>query len=129
MVTPFVNAGYRVLAPDLPGFGKSDKPSERGDYSYARHVAWMQDWLRVMDLTDIVLICQDWGGPIGMRLVAGEPLRFARVVTANTMLPTGDHAAGEAFERWQKFSQETPVFPAGQIVSKGCVKPLVQRVQ
>ena len=124
MVTPFVNAGYRVLAPDLPGFGKSDKPSERGDYSYARHVAWMQDWLRALDLQDIIVICQDWGGLIGMRLVADEPHRFARVVTANTMLPTGDHAAGEAFERWRKFSQETPVFPTGQIVNKGCVSEL-----
>ena len=119
MVPLFTVAGYRVLAPDLPGFGKSDKPSKRSDYSYARHVAWMQDWLGVMDLQDIVLICQDWGGLIGMRLVADEPQRFARVVTANTMLPTGDHAAGEAFERWRTFSQETPVFPAGQIVNKG----------
>jgi haloalkane dehalogenase len=124
MVPLFTQAGYRVLAPDLPGFGKSDKPSERDDYTYARHVAWMQDWLRAMDLQDIVLICQDWGGLIGMRLVAGDPQRFARVVTANTMLPTGDHSPGEAFIRWQKFSQETPVFPTGQIVSKGCVKPL-----
>jgi haloalkane dehalogenase len=124
MVPLFTGAGYRVLAPDLPGFGKSDKPSERADYSYARHVAWMQDWLRAMDLQDIVLICQDWGGLIGMRLVADEPHRFARVVTANTMMPTGDHAAGEAFERWQKYSQETPVFPTGQIVNKGCVSGL-----
>ena len=124
MVPLFTKAGYRVLAPDLPGFGKSDKPSKRSDYSYARHVAWMQDWLGVMDLQDIVLICQDWGGLIGMRLVADEPQRFARVVTANTMLPTGDHAAGEAFERWRTFSQETPVFPAGQIVNKGCVSEL-----
>lgn len=124
MVPLFTGAGYRALAPDFPGFGKSDKPSERADYSYARHVAWMQDWLRAMDLQDIVLICQDWGGLIGMRLVADEPHRFARVVTANTMLPTGDHAAGEAFEQWRKFSQETPVFPTGQIVNKGCVSEL-----
>lgn len=128
MVDPFVQAGYRVLAPDLPGFGKSDKPSERADYSYARHVAWMQDWLRAMDLRDIVLICQDWGGLIGMRLVAADPDRFARVVTTNTMLPTGDHAAADAFMNWQKFSQETPVFPTGQIVSKGTVGGLSSAV-
>jgi haloalkane dehalogenase len=124
MVTPFVDAGYRVLAPDLPGFGKSDKPSQRSDYSYARHVAWMQDWLRAMDLQDIILICQDWGGLIGMRLVAEDPQRFARVVTTNTMLPTGDQAAGDAFLQWQKFSQDVPVFPTGQIVSKGTVNGL-----
>ena len=124
MVAPFVEAGYRVLAPDLPGFGRSDKPSKRTDYSYARHVAWMQDWLEAENLSDIILICQDWGGLIGMRLVADAPHRFARVVTANTMLPTGDHAAGDAFMRWQKFSQEVPVFDTGKIVSKGTVQEL-----
>jgi len=124
MVAPFVQAGYRVLAPDLPGFGKSDKPSRRTDYSYARHVAWMQDWLRGLDLQNIILICQDWGGLIGMRLVAAEPGRFARVVTTNTMLPTGDFAAGDDFLKWQKFSQEVAVFPTGQIVNKGTVRGL-----
>ena len=124
MVMPFVEAGYRVLAPDLPGFGKSDKPSKRSDYSFARHVAWMQDWLRALDLQDIILICQDWGGLIGMRLVADDPHRFARVVTTNTMLPTGDHAAGDAFLQWQKFSQDVPVFPTGQIVGRGTVNGL-----
>jgi haloalkane dehalogenase len=124
MVAPFVGAGYRVVAPDLPGFGKSDKPAVRTDYTYARHVAWMQDWLRAMDLNNIILICQDWGGLIGMRLVAAEPQRFARVVTSNTMLPTGDHSPGEAFMKWQQFSQEVPVFPTGKIVGGGTVKGL-----
>lgn len=128
MVTPFVQAGYRVIAPDLPGFGKSDKPGKRADYSYARHVQWMQDWLRGMDLQDIVLICQDWGGLIGLRLVAAEPNRFARVVTTNTMLPTGDHSPGEAFLKWQQFSQDVLVFPAGQIVGKAVVTPLPDAV-
>jgi len=128
MVTPFVQGGYRVVAPDLPGFGKSDKPGKRTDYSYARYVAWMLDWLRAMDLHNIILICQDWGGLIGMRLVAAEPDRFARVVTTNTMLPTGDHSPGEAFMQWQKFSQEVPVFPVGQVISKGVVTPLPDAV-
>ena len=124
MVTPFTQAGCRVVAPDLPGFGKSDKPARRTDYSYARHVAWMQDWLQAMDLQNIILICQDWGGLIGLRLVAAEPDRFARIVTSNTMLPTGDHSPGDAFMQWQKFSQEVPVFPTGQIVHKGTVAGL-----
>jgi haloalkane dehalogenase len=128
MVTPFVQAGYRVVAPDLPGFGKSDKPGKRADYSYARHVQWMQDWLQAINLQDIVLICQDWGGLIGLRLVAAEPHRFARVVTTNTMLPTGDHGPGEAFLKWQQFSQDVPVFPAGKIVGKGVVTPLPEAV-
>ncbi len=128
MVTPFVQAGYRVVAPDLPGFGKSDKPGKRADYSYARHVQWVQDWLQAINLQDIVLICQDWGGLIGLRLVAAEPHRFARVVTTNTMLPTGDHGPGEAFLKWQQFSQDVPVFPAGKIVGKGVVTPLPEAV-
>ena len=128
MVTPFVQAGYRVVAPDLPGFGKSDKPASRTDYSYARHVAWMQDWLQAMDLNNIILICQDWGGLIGLRLVAAEPQRFARVVTSNTMLPTGDHSPGEAFLKWQQFSQEVPVFPTGKIVNGGTVTNLPDEI-
>lgn len=128
MVSPFVDAGYRVVAPDLPGFGKSDKPSARTDYTYARHVAWMQDWLRAMDLNDIILICQDWGGLIGLRLVAAEPQRFARVVTSNTMLPTGDHNPGEAFKKWQRFSQEVPMFPTGKIINGGTVMELPDEV-
>ena len=128
MVSPFVDAGYRVVAPDLPGFGKSDKPSARTDYTYARHVAWMQDWLQAMDLNDIILICQDWGGLIGLRLVAAEPQRFARVVTSNTMLPTGDHNPGEAFKKWQKFSQEVPLFPTGKIINGGTVTELPDEV-
>jgi len=128
MVLPFAAAGYRVLAPDLPGFGKSDKPSKRSDYTYARHVAWMQDWLRAQALRDIILVCQDWGGLIGMRLVADDPDRFAGVVTTNTMLPTGDHPAGEAFLKWQAYSQQVPVFPVGQIVSKGTVSGLSESV-
>ena len=128
MVSPFVDAGYRVVAPDLPGFGKSDKPSARTDYTYARHVAWMQDWLRAMDLNNIILICQDWGGLIGLRLVAAEPHRFARVVTSNTMLPTGDHDPGEAFKKWQSFSQEVPMFPTGKIINGGTVTELPDEV-
>lgn len=124
MVAPFVDAGYRVIAPDLPGFGKSDKPAKRTDYSYARHLTWLQDWLRALDLKNIILICQDWGGLLGLRLVADEPERFARVVTTNTMLPTGDHSPGEAFTNWQSFSQQVPVFPAGKIVHKGTVSGL-----
>ena len=88
----------------------------------------MSDWLQAMDLQNIILICQDWGGLIGMRLVAAEPGRFARVVTTNTMLPTGDHSPGDAFLQWQKFSQETPVFPAGQIVNKGSATALPEEV-
>lgn len=116
-------AGHRVVAPDLIGFGKSDKPADRDDYTYERHVAWMSDWLLANDLTDITLFCQDWGGLIGLRLVAAFPDRFARLVIANTGLPTGT-GWSEGFENWRAFSQRIETFPTGFIVNGGCVRDL-----
>lgn len=119
MIPAFVAQGYRAVAPDLIGFGRSDKPTERKDYTYARHVGWMVEWLQKTDLRNITLFCQDWGGLIGLRLWAEMPDRFARVVVANTALPTGDQPMGKAFDDWRKFSQEVPVFPAGGILQAG----------
>ncbi|WP_367187615.1 haloalkane dehalogenase [Pseudomonas sp.] len=128
MIPLLVAAGHRVIAPDLIGFGRSDKPTQRQDYSYQRHVDWMQSLLEQLDLKRVTLVCQDWGGLIGLRLVAENPERFARVLAANTMLPTGDHNPGEAFRNWQKFSQEVPVFPAGGVIKGGTVSALPQAV-
>lgn len=119
MIPVIADAGHRVVAPDLVGFGRSDKPTEQSDYTYARHVAWMADWLEQIDLTGITLVCQDWGGLIGLRLVAQMPDRFARVVVANTALPTGDQPMGEAFKAWREFSQTVPDFDSGRIVYGG----------
>ena len=124
MIGPLTAAGHRVIAPDLVGFGRSDKPAERDDYTYQRHVNWMQQVLEQLALTNITLVCQDWGGLIGLRLVAENPDRFARVVAANTMLPTGDHHPGDAFLKWQEFSQNTPIFPAGKIIQTGLALPI-----
>ncbi len=128
MIPILVAAGHRVIAPDLIGFGRSDKPTRREDYSYQRHVGWMQSVLDQLQLERITLVCQDWGGLLGLRLVAAHPERFARVVAANTMLPTGDHNPGEAFKNWQKFSQEVPVFSAGGVIKGGTINPLPQAV-
>jgi len=118
MIPPFAEAGFRAIAPDLVGFGRSDKPVRRDDYTYQRHVDWMHGLLfDTLDLGGINLVCQDWGGLIGLRLVAEHPDRFARVVAANTLLPTGDDPPGPAFEAWRKFSQEVPVFPTGRIIA------------
>lgn len=117
MIPVLVDAGLRVIAPDLPGFGRSDKPSKRSDYTYQRHVNWMQSALDQLDINNITLVCQDWGGLIGLRLLAENPDRFVRAVAANTMLPTGDHDPGQAFLDWRKFSQEVPEFPVGGIIS------------
>ena len=128
MIGPVAEAGHRVIAPDLVGFGRSDKPTERDDYSYARHVAWMQAVLDQLDLRNITLFCQDWGGLIGLRLVAANPDRFARVIAANTMLPTGDHDPGEAFLKWQTFSQTSPSFPVGKVIQTGLARPVSEDI-
>jgi len=129
MIPVLADAGLRVIAPDLVGFGRSDKPTKRTDYTYARHVAWLTAHVfGALDLRDITLVCQDWGGLLGLRLVAAEPDRFAAVVAANTFLPTGDGKPGDAFLAWQKFSQETPEFPVGRIVSGGCTTDLADDV-
>ncbi|MBM3731062.1 MAG: alpha/beta fold hydrolase [Actinobacteria bacterium] len=120
MIRGFVAAGHRVIAPDLIGFGRSDKPAAMADYTYERHVAWMSDWLVANDLSKLTLVCQDWGGLIGLRLVAAFPDRFARIVTANTFLPTGDRDPGAAFRAWREYSQATPDFNVGNIVQGGC---------
>jgi haloalkane dehalogenase len=125
MIPPLVAAGCRVIAPDLVGFGRSDKPADREDYTYARHVSWLSSHVfDALDLRGITLVCQDWGGLLGLRLVAADPDRFDAVVAANTYLPTGDGRPGEAFLNWQKFSQETPQFPVGAIINGGCTTDL-----
>lgn len=122
MIPLFNDAGHRVIAPDLIGFGRSDKPTSPSDYTYERHVAWMSEWLVRNDLRRLTLVCQDWGGLIGLRLLAAFPDRFNRLVVANTFLPIGDRPPGEAFMAWRKYSQEVPVFNVGRIVEGGCAR-------
>lgn len=125
MIPAFLEKGHRVVAPDLIGFGRSDKPTKTSDYTYERHVEWMCQWLIANDLRGLTLVCQDWGGLIGLRMVAAHPDRFARVVVSNTGLPRGDHPLSDAFMKWQKYSQTTPVFNVGKLVEGGCAsKPL-----
>jgi haloalkane dehalogenase len=124
LVPILVDAGLRAVAPDLVGFGRSDKPARREDYTYQRHVDWLRGFVEAAGLRAITLVCQDWGGLLGLRLVAEHPDWFARVVVANTFLPTGDTPVGPAVLAWRKYSQETPRFHAGGIVKGGCAKPL-----
>jgi haloalkane dehalogenase len=129
MIPVLVDAGLRCVAPDLVGFGRSDKPAARSDYTYARHVEWMrQALLDGVGVSGATLVGQDWGGLIGLRLVAENPDRFARVVLANTGLPTGDHPMTDAFLAWQRYSQETPNFHVGGIVRGGCATELSEEV-
>lgn len=128
MIPVFVSAGLRAIAPDLVGFGRSDKPAKREDYTYLRHVNWITRFIQKLDLSGITLVCQDWGGLIGLRIAAEHQELFARIVAANTGLPTGDGPIGDAFMAWRKFSQETPTFPIGQIIQGACVSGLPPEV-
>lgn len=128
MIPPLVAAGFRAVAPDLIGFGRSDKPAARDDYTYQRHMDWITAFVTALDLGDITLVCQDWGGLLGLRLAAEQPQRFARIVAANTLLPTGDRRPPDAFFVWQQFSQTVPELPVASIIKSGCQKPLAPEV-
>jgi haloalkane dehalogenase len=123
IIADLAGKGLRAIAPDLIGFGRSDKPAERSDYTYERHVAWMSAWLTALDLQQIVLFCQDWGGLIGLRLVAAFPERFTAVVVSNTGLPTGE-GMSDGFKAWLDFSQRVPELPIGFILNGGCARDL-----
>lgn len=123
MIPPVAAAGLRVLAPDLIGFGRSDKPAAREDYSYAAQVGWIRHWIEALDLTGITLVCQDWGSLIGLRLAAESPERFAAIVLSNGGLPDGTPIS-RAFNVWKGFSRLSPWFPIGRIVQAGSKRRL-----
>jgi haloalkane dehalogenase len=126
---PIVSAaGHRVVAPDLIGFGKSDKFTDAGKYTYQMHVDSVVNLIEVLDLERMTLVCQDWGGLIGLRIAAEHPDRFSRIVAANTALPTGDERIPIAFKVWRAFSQMTPVFPVGGLIRFACKTKLTKGV-
>jgi len=119
MIPPLVDAGHRVLAPDLIGFGRSDKPSAIADYTYLRHVEWVTAWFDALDLRDVTMFVQDWGSLIGLRIAAEQPHLVSRIVVGNGFLPAGQQPANIAFRTWRAFARYTPVLPCGLIVSAG----------
>jgi haloalkane dehalogenase len=128
MIAPLVAAGQRCVAVDLVGFGRSDKPVDQADYTYQRHVDWVTKAIDALGLDQITLFGQDWGGLIGLRLVAAQPQRFARVCAANTFLPTGDRDPGPAFKAWREYSQTTPEFHVGGIIKGGTARGVSEDV-
>jgi haloalkane dehalogenase len=124
MIPILVSAGMRVLVPDQVGFGRTDKPTKRSDYTYENHVQWMSAWLESVDAKDITLFCQDWGSLIGLRMVAEMPDRFARIALSNGGLPTGKEKIPKAFHIWRAFAMYSPWFPIGKIVRFGCAQGL-----
>jgi len=125
MITPLAKGGCCVIAPDLIGFGRSDKPTQISDHTYARHVGWLRSLLvDVLELSDVTLFGQDWGGLLGLRLVAQEPALFARVVASNTGLPTGDHKMPDVWWAFRRAVVTAEVLDIGRLVASGCVRGL-----
>ena len=129
MIPPLADGGHRVLAPDLIGFGRSDKPSRIGDYSYLRHVEWVTSWLESLDLRDVTLFVQDWGSLIGLRIAAEQSDRIARIVVANGFLPTAQRRTSPAFYAWRAFARYSPVLPAGRLVAAATVHKVPAEVR
>ena len=122
---PLVSAaGHRVLAPDLIGFGKSDKPDQISDYSYDHHIGWLSSWLKALKLKNITLVCQNWGSLLGLRLAAEHPDLFQRIIVGNGMLPTGETPVPAMFSLWKAFATHSPWLPIGRIVQMGTERAL-----
>jgi haloalkane dehalogenase len=125
VIPVLAGAGLRVIAADLIGFGRSDKPAEIADHSYARHVEWVRAFaFDALGLHGVTLVGQDWGGLIGLRLVAEHPERFARVVAANTGLPTGDQPMPDVWLRFREVVRTAPTLSVSRLVQSGCQAPL-----
>jgi haloalkane dehalogenase len=124
-IIPLVaDAGFRVVAPDLIGFGKSDKPHRKTDHSYKSHIDWMLLFIRGLKLNDIIVFGHDWGSLIGLRIAAEHPALFSGIIICNGMLPTGEHKIPSSFKFWRLFSRISPVLPVGFVIKKGLtVKP------
>ena len=125
---PILSEKFRVIAPDLIGFGKSDKLIRKEAYSYQNHLRWMTTFIKKLGLNDIILFCQDWGGLIGLRMVTEMEDRFSMVVASNTTLPTGNITMPESFMKWREYSQHSPGFDIGKVIDKGTVQSLSEKV-
>ncbi len=118
VIPPVVAAGFRAVAPDFIGFGRSDKLARRGDYSYDAFVGWLKQFVEAFDLSRTTLVCQDWGGPIGLRVLADLPERFTAVLAANTLLPNCEPPPrgiagwpGKVIEDWAAFAAAADDMP------------------
>ncbi len=129
VIPPVVDAGYRVIAPDLVGFGRSDKPSEIADHTYARHVEWMRSLLfDELDLTAVTLVGQDWGGLIGLRLAGEHPDRFSALVVANTGLPTGDQQMPDVWLQFREAVKHAADLDIARLIQSGTLRELPSEV-
>ena len=128
MIPILVANNFRVVVPDLIGFGKSDKPVDQSSYTYQKHMDWMTTFIQQLDLKEMILFGQDWGGLIGLRLITEMEDRFSMVVASNTTLPTGTINMPESFLKWRAFSQKSPGFQIGRVIDNGTLQPLSKEV-
>jgi len=129
MIGPVASAGCRVVAPDMIGFGRSDKPASRGAYSYDRFVDWVAAFVEALDLRDVTLVCQDWGGPIGLRVLSQAPERFAAVLATNTLLPNCEPPPrgiagwpGAGIEAWIEACRTNDDLPVPELFARATVR-------
>lgn len=125
---PVLSNNFRVIAPDLIGFGKSDKLIDKKDYSYQKHIDWISTFIKQLNLENIILFCQDWGGLIGLRVITEMTDRFEMIVASNTSLPTGKIPMPESFIQWREFSQHSLGFNIGKVIDMGTIEPLSEKV-
>ena len=125
---PILSNNFRVIAPDLIGFGKSDKPMDKSSYTYQKHMDWLTVFIEKLNLTGILLFCQDWGGLTGLRLITEMEDRFSMVIASNTTLPTGKIPMPESFLKWREYSQQSPGFDIGKVIDMGTIQPLSEEV-
>ena len=123
MIQGLAKRGHRVIALDLMGMGRSDKPTDKADYSLANHVDWMSQWLEAEGLSNITMYCQDWGGITGLNLLPFHGDRFARVIASNTGLPTGE-GAGPAVDQWLAFVASVDALPISALIQGGTTRKL-----
>jgi len=125
---PILSHNFRVIAPDLIGFGKSDKLVNQQEYSYQKHIDWISAFIEKLDLKNIVLFCQDWGGLTGLRIITQMNNRFDMVIASNTTLPTGKTPIPDSFLQWRDYSQHSSSFNIGKVIDMGTVQPLSEKV-
>jgi haloalkane dehalogenase len=128
MIPILVEAGYRTIAPDLVGFGRSDKPTKKKDHTYRKHVEWMTKWMIQLDLSKINLFCQDWGSLIGLRMAIENQERFKRIILSNGGLPTGVGMMSKAFLGWRQLSRTSKEFDIGRIIQNGTTTDLTEEI-